>query len=268
MKFLRGRWPRAAGITSAVLIGTALLTPGVAQAAAPDYVALGDSYAAGQGGGTYLDTCAHTAAAYPLAVDELRGVRLKDDQSCTGATSRDLVQKQIPWTKRNLKKAELVTITVGINDLLSERVTAYCDPEAVDESRHAAKECWKAIKHAIHGVGYWLYKGLKKIDHLNDDVKILVTGYPRFFSSPDGRFQHVVNAAADKLNKTLRHTVDKAQDHGIHVKFVKVAGLFAGHLIDDPFPWIHADGPDVFHPTADGHGAYAHLVTEKVLRLF
>jgi hypothetical protein len=77
-----------------------------------------------------------------------------------------------------------------------------------------------------------------------------------------------VNAAADKLNKALWHTVEKAQDHGIYVKFVKVTGLFAGHLLDDPHPWIHADGPDAFHPTEDGHGAYAHLVTEKVRDLF
>src|SRR3712207_8567123 len=61
-----------------------------------DYVALGDSYAAGQGGGWYLDYCAHTKAAYPRAVDHIKRVKLRADESCSGATSRDVLKEQIP----------------------------------------------------------------------------------------------------------------------------------------------------------------------------
>jgi lysophospholipase L1-like esterase len=263
-----------AGVFTAVL-ATAGIAAGASPAAAGnsrhhkiDYVALGDSYAAGQGGGDILDRCGHTDEAYPLAVDDLRGVRLIEDETCTGATARDLVKDQIPDAKRDLKRAELVTITVGGSDLLSERVAEACDPEDVNDSRRAADDCWKKVKRAIEDVKHWLYKGLHKIDDLNGHVKILVTGYPRFYSDPDDRFERLVNKAIDRLNKALHRTVERADDHGVHVWFVKVTGGFEGHLLDDDDPWLHEDGRDAFHPTEDGHEVYQHLVTKKVKRLF
>ena len=52
-----------------------------------DYVALGDSYAAGYGGGAPLDACGRTAEGYPALLDGIDGVNLVSNQSCAGATA-------------------------------------------------------------------------------------------------------------------------------------------------------------------------------------
>src|ERR1700712_1174706 len=54
------------------------------------YVALGDSYAAGRGAGSYLDDCLHTRASYPRLLDKFRGITLTRDASCNGATTVDV----------------------------------------------------------------------------------------------------------------------------------------------------------------------------------
>jgi hypothetical protein len=57
-----------AGLITAAALGAAmLLSPGVAYAAAPDYVALGDSYASGVGTRTYIadsGSCYRSTKAY------------------------------------------------------------------------------------------------------------------------------------------------------------------------------------------------------------
>ena len=263
------------------VVTVALALTGIAAGAGPaaadrshhnriDYVALGDDYAAGRGGGEYLDSCLSTAVAYPRVVDALRGVRLKADATCAGATSRDVVREQIPWVRHKLQKAELVTITVGLEDLLTDRMQRACDvPEAEAASLHKhGDRCAKLIKKAVERVQHWVFKALKRIDRLNPDVKIIVTGYPLFWYEPDEEFEHRVNGALKQLNTALRQAVLKARDHGASVAWVKAAGLFAGHQVDNPFPMLHPDGPDRWYPNESGHGGYGHLVSEKVLRLF
>jgi hypothetical protein len=65
-----------AGVLTAALTLTGIAAGAGSAAADPqpkkiDYVALGDSYAAGRGGGEHLDSCLHTAVAYPSVVDAL-----------------------------------------------------------------------------------------------------------------------------------------------------------------------------------------------------
>ena len=65
-------------------------------AAAPDsspvdkYVALGDSVAAGQGGGDYVDACLRSPAGYPALLDAQPKVSLLRNAACTGATITDV----------------------------------------------------------------------------------------------------------------------------------------------------------------------------------
>ena len=52
------------------------------------YVALGDSYAAGQGAGVPLDACLRSTAAYPVLLDAEPRTNLLRQASCSGDTSR------------------------------------------------------------------------------------------------------------------------------------------------------------------------------------
>jgi lysophospholipase L1-like esterase len=235
-----------------------------------DYVALGDSYAAGQGGGHYIDYhCLNTKKAYPRAVDKLRGVKLIADATCTGADTRDLLKHQIPALKWKLQKAELVTITIGANDVvLNPEIVAACSEAPAASTAPEGDNCEKLVHKAIKKVKERVLKALLKLEHYNHKVKVLVTGYPYLFEPSDDAFQTRVNAGVDALNGALYWAVKKAKHWGVWAKFVDVRGIFAGHGIGSDYPWIHADGDDIYHPNKKGHWAYSHVVVKKVKHIF
>jgi lysophospholipase L1-like esterase len=235
-----------------------------------DYVSLGDSYAAGQGGGAYLDNCAHTKAAYPRAVDRLRGVKWIADGTCTEADTRDLLKWQIPDLKWKLKKAELVTITIGANDVvLNEEIVAACSEAAPTASTAPEEdECATLVKAAIKKVKERVLKALIRLDDLNHRVKVIVTGYPYLYHPSDDAFESRINAGVKALNSALHWAVKKAKHWDVSAKYVDVTKIFWGHGIDSPRPWIHATGPDAWHPNQKGHWAYSHVVVHKVKHIF
>jgi lysophospholipase L1-like esterase len=233
-----------------------------------DYVALGDSYAAGQGGGHTKDWCNHTKAAYPRAVDKLRGVKLIADGSCTGADTWDLLKVQIPELKWKIKKAELVTITIGANDVvLNPEIVAACNEAPAASTAPVEDPCETLVKEAIKKVKERVLKALVKIDDLNHKVKVIVTGYPHLYEA-ENAFEARVNAGVDALNSALHWAVTKAKHWGVRAKYVDVTGIFAGHGIHSDDPWIHEDGKNQWHPNKKGHWAYSHVVVHKVKHLF
>src|SRR5215204_3970666 len=57
----------------------------------PQYVALGDSYAAGQGGGDYVDKeCLESAKGYPYLLDPKMRIDLRVNAACTGASTSNV----------------------------------------------------------------------------------------------------------------------------------------------------------------------------------
>ena len=238
--------------------GPASAGQGHSSSSRTDYVALGDSYAAGQGGGEYLDRCLHTAVSYPRRLDAVDGVRLIKDATCAGQTTADLLQVlRLRPVKQALRRAELVTITTGVNDLLSEDILESCD--ASETARSTAEEsdaCTELVAEAIGDVKHRLFKALVKLVYRAPRATVVVTGYPFLFHEPTDPFHIRIDAAIGRLNAALQRTVEKAQLFGAEVQYVDVTGIFAGHNIGTPFPFLHADGPDKWHPNADGHGAY------------
>ena len=76
------------GSALAGLLTPLLLQP--AQAAAPAYVALGDSYASGTGTRSYISdgtSCQRSTSAYPSLIAAARGYAL-NFRACSGATDR------------------------------------------------------------------------------------------------------------------------------------------------------------------------------------
>ena len=83
------------GTALAGLLTPLLLQP--AQAAAPSYVALGDSYASGTGTRSYLADgtgCQRSTAAYPSLIAAARGYAL-NFRACSGATVADVTNTQL-----------------------------------------------------------------------------------------------------------------------------------------------------------------------------
>ena len=54
------------------------------------YVALGDSYAAGQGGGDYLNDCLESPNGYPYLLDPKMRIDLRANVACTGASTSEV----------------------------------------------------------------------------------------------------------------------------------------------------------------------------------
>ena len=90
------RVPRLLAV--AVLGITTLLAPtGPASAAAPSYVALGDSYSSGVGTRSYLDdgtSCQRSTYAYPSLIAAARGYAL-NFRACSGAKIPDVTNTQL-----------------------------------------------------------------------------------------------------------------------------------------------------------------------------
>ncbi|MGX9900019.1 hypothetical protein ACW0JT_09035 [Arthrobacter sp. SA17] len=114
LKVRRRRSTLAAGLATVVLAFAGLATA-PAQAAMPPapplaYVALGDSYAAGQGAEPYLDSCLRSPSSYPALADASKWVRLVQNAACTGHSADDVVATQL---KRLSPDTDVVTLTVG-----------------------------------------------------------------------------------------------------------------------------------------------------------
>src|SRR5687768_13495167 len=65
------------------------------------YVALGDSYAAGQGAGLYENPCLQSELSYPELLDDVKHVKLIADATCSGATTTDVLSSQLSAIKKN-----------------------------------------------------------------------------------------------------------------------------------------------------------------------
>jgi lysophospholipase L1-like esterase len=138
------------------------------------YVALGDSYAAGQGGGDYLNDCLESPNGYPYLLDPKMRIDLRVNAACTGATTSDVSGKQL--TAALDEDTRLVTLTVGAADLGLSQVLAACTAvppvECQVEIGRAAAELTR-----LGGSLSTLYAAVAA-PNAAPNALIVVTGYP------------------------------------------------------------------------------------------
>jgi lysophospholipase L1-like esterase len=256
------------------------LTVGALPAAAEtvgigQYVALGDSYAAGQGAPPYLNDlndCLQSRNGYPYLLDAEKQIQLRASASCTGATTSDVAKKQLSALKQSTR---LVTLTVGAANLGLSAVLAACTPGP-------SMQCDDAMKAALDLLPARCGDESKLGDRLTDlyaavaaaapNALIVVTGYPLLFElvpgDPNLDIKTQINAATTLLNCAIEKAVT---DAGINIEYVDVTKAFAGHGIGcqqlQPLactvPFINPPGTGInaFHPTAAGYVAYAEAIS-------
>ncbi|WP_411721247.1 SGNH/GDSL hydrolase family protein [Mycetocola sp.] len=234
-----------------------------------EYVALGDSYAAGQGAGSYENACMQSALSYPEMLDDVEQVELVADASCSGATTRDVLTRQLRVLALN-RDVDLVTVTVGANDLGGAAVVAACSASfASPECQTALNAVYALLTPPVPGIpsrfAIHLATALTGVAAVARDASIVVTGYPYLFETPppsDPNYVAIVqiNDATALLNATIQGVVQQLASRGVDIRYVDVTEVFSGHGIGSPDPWIHATGPDAFHPTAAGYAAYARAI--------
>ncbi|MFM9276111.1 SGNH/GDSL hydrolase family protein [Pseudarthrobacter sp. NKDBFgelt] len=256
----RRRSAFAAGLATLAMAAGLATVP--AQAAdKTKYIALGDSFAAGQGAGPYLDDCYRSDNTYSELADGSKAIKLMVNEACSGKTTRDVVDSQLG---RLNKSTELVTITAGGNNLGFGAIITYCGVALAGVT--PGTECGAATADASAQLGSGqLYRDvvsmIESVQAAAPNARIVVTGYPYLLDPiPAGQtsaaalFIYQATQLADDLNGAIA-----AAAGSTGATYVDVRSAFLGHGALSPDPWINLGGPgnpDSFHPNAEGYDAY------------
>ncbi|WP_229813069.1 SGNH/GDSL hydrolase family protein [Lentzea flava] len=227
---------------------------------APEYVALGDSYASGAGAGSYVDgSCRRSANAYPA----LRG---KDFPSfrfvaCSGATTKSLKSQFRALTPATT----LVTITIGGNDLGFVDVMTTC---TLNGDKACVSRVAKAVKFVHEQLPARLDGAYATIRSSAPNAELVVLGYPRLFTPNDQcrtlskRKRQALNDAADQLSEVTAAAAERAG-----ARYVDVREAFADHGVCSAEPWMNAlvsPTEDSYHPNKAGQFAYFEALTARL----
>jgi lysophospholipase L1-like esterase len=275
-----------------------------------NYVALGDSYSAGHGVMPYdpgtndrRDKCHRSKYAYSRQL-ELPHVRLvRSFFACAGATTENVVSQTtahvhsvLQWpgehvvqlaNTKQLSAADLVTITIGGNDVRFDRVLMACIRPANCNKYRVADNAPVTGRAGILANTSALYpKLVETFTQLRAAVPptaaVLALDYPQLFPAaglpascpPDaGLFtkdvQHFLRHAADLLDET-----EQSAARAAGLQFVDVRPIFDGHeicgrrggwithLLIRPVPGGPPVGEASVHPNRAGQAAYARAIRD------
>lgn len=257
----RRRSAFAAGLaTMAMALGFTVIPAEAATTPRIDYVALGDSYAAGVGAAPYTDpTCVLSRKGYPVIADNLRNVELTANAACSGWKTfqvRDAALLKVTGD------TDIVTVTAGGNDLESIAILMACVP--APESVECATAQGVAIGKLTDGsLATGLGEIVAAIKSKSPTAKVVFTGYPLLFD-PAHPFAGVANPLAGVLNQVIAGVAG-----GTGSTYVNVAPAFTGHGIGSADPWINYNPANPldsanFHPNSEGyrHGYFASLASQ------
>lgn len=224
------------------------------------YVALGDSYAAGVGGGPTRGACWRADVGYPVLVGRRLGLPVAYN-ACLGATIADVLAHQLdalgPQTTH-------VSITVGGNDIgFVPVLIAAAEPAWMSNSDTAIDAALITMRLTLPGRLDGLFA---EVTRRAPAAKVVVSGYPALFMGVDcspftffsAHEMRRLNKAADELRSIIA-----AAAHRARFGLVRVASSFLGHEVCSDAEWINGVTWPVegsFHPNALGHKTYADLV--------
>lgn len=266
LKLRRRRTALAAGLATLAMAAGLAAVP--AQAVdKTKYVALGDSYAAGQGAGPYLDDCYRSENTYSELAADAKAIKLVTNAACSGKTTQEVVSTQLG---RLNKSTELVTITAGGNNLGFGAIITACGAVMVSPTVEAAAACDKASADAAAMLGSGQLAAevgsmIQSVQAAAPNAEIVVTGYPYLYdpvplntADPMSVFIYQASQLADGLNANI---AGAAMATG--AEYVDVRAAFAGHGINSATndPWINLNLADLgsadnFHPNDEGYEAY------------
>ncbi|WP_051427374.1 SGNH/GDSL hydrolase family protein [Arthrobacter sp. H20] len=277
---LFGRCAAAAVLAAGLLAGT-IAGPAAADAPGPkppaDYVALGDSYAAGFGAGPYLNACGQSPLGLPGLLDQLRKVELTYNATCSGAKAAADRTDAVPDVPEQLEglvlagligaDTDLVTVSAGGNDLGFGAVVGACATQLLAVCEQVIDGRTLQAQTTLAAALDDLYGNLRAAA---PEARIVVTGYPHLFSPKSGselllstEAQQLFNEGTDALNTVIRQN---AKANGLH--YVDVVQRFKGHGIGTRDPWITYTGftaIDDLHPNAEGYqSGYLKSVRSEV----
>jgi lysophospholipase L1-like esterase len=228
---------------------------GPAQAAGPSYVALGDSYSAGNGAGNYISSsgnCHRSNSAYPALWASAHSPSSFTFAACSGAVTTDVTNSQLGALTSS---TGLVTITIGGNDSGFSDVMTTCvtSSESACVSRVNTAETY--MRNTLPARLDTVYNAIRA---KAPAARVVVLGYPRVYTlntfcvglTPTDHQK--IDEAADLLDTT---TAARAAAHGF--VFGDVRSTFNTHELCSGDDWLHSivisPSWESYHPTATGH---------------
>ncbi|OLR91098.1 SGNH/GDSL hydrolase family protein [Actinokineospora bangkokensis] len=251
-----------------------------------EYVALGDSYAAGP---LVPDAvrdapagCARSTGNYPSLLARWLRVGSFTDVTCSGARTADLTGPQVfrsgtnpPQLAAVTSSTDLVTLTIGGNDVGFGEIVATCaregskDPAGDLCTRYYARPGSDVLTERVNEVAERVTEVLRTIHRTAPRAKVVLVGYPRILPEGAGCWPRVPFAAGDsayfdaverRLNAALaRAAADTLTDYVDPYRY----GVGRDACADPAVRWVEpiaARNPALaLHPNAGGMAAVAAL---------
>jgi lysophospholipase L1-like esterase len=254
----------AFAVTAALAFAVTLGTAGAANAAAVNYVALGDSYSSGVGAGDYTSSsgsCDRSTNAYSELWDGANAPSSFTFVACSGATTADVVNTQVASLSAS---TTLVSITIGGNDVGFSSTMETC---VLDSTSTCVSAIDTAESEAENQLPAELDNALNAIKSHAPNARVVVMDYPELYDLSQSSTciglsttdRTDLNQAADILDGQIQAAAARHGD-----VFGDVRSRFSGHEICDSSSWLHSvnilDIDESYHPTASGQsGAFYPL---------
>src|SRR5581483_1788829 len=249
---------------AALMVG--FLIP-AAQAAAKQYVALGDSYAAGVGSRVFYSesgSCKRSPEAYAPKIASAKGYTL-NFEACSGAKTPEVNEKQLG----NLNSTtSLVTLSIGGNDAGFSNVIINCALYYFT-CGSAISEANSYIANKLPGVLNTTYNNVKS---RATTAKVIIIGYPHLFTDTGttcnanfltGSNEKKLNETGDKLDAVIK---SQAESHGF--TFVDPRSAFKAHEVCASEEWLNGQSnplEESYHPNIKGYAQFRKEVEAQPL---
>ena len=223
-------------------------------ASAANYVALGDSYSAGNGANStnLSSSCNRNTYAYPYLVASQRGDALTF-VACSGAQTGDVNANQVQYLSSS---TNIVTMTIGGNDvgftsLIIACTTLGCQSQ-IDSSNSQITNQLPAKLDSTYS----------QIKSRAPNARVVIVGYPRPFAhrtclAATGvslTEEDNLNALTDHLDSVIK---SKAQQYGF--SYADPNPYWSGHDICASNPFTNGltllHTADSYHPTRNGYAS-------------
>jgi hypothetical protein len=264
-------------VAGVLVVGAAL--PAAAKGKPPSdsvtatYVAMGDSYASGNG--TFapdLDySCYRSSKAYaPLVATALGNAKLTF-VACSGATTADIIGGQDRALSRKTTHA---SISIGGNDVGFSDLISSCVFGGDSTCKRAVDSTNAAIAGQLPDKLSATYAAIRA---RAPKATVVVVGYPQVFDSSDVSCSQAngisateagwLNQVSDDLDRAIETA---AGDAGFG--YVDPNTTFDGHDVCAGDPYVNGIGPlladsrSVYHPTAAGHAKGFEPLVYEALR--
>ncbi|MDD1061050.1 SGNH/GDSL hydrolase family protein [Streptomyces cocklensis] len=239
------------------MVAALVLTTGPAQAAGPAYVALGDSYSAGNGAGNYISSsgdCHRSNSAYPALWASAHSPSSFTFAACSGAVTSDVTGSQLGGLNSS---TGLVTVTIGGNDAGFSDVITTCVTGSDSTCVNRVNTAEAFVRSTLPGRLDTVYNA---IHAKAPNAHVVVLGYPDIYTlnvfciGLSATKHQKIDEAADVLDTT---TASVAAAHGF--TFGDVRTTFKGHELCSGDDYLHSlvisPSWESYHPTATGHSA-------------